>query len=122
MTQHTPGPWDVKTVLDEVDQLERQVIAVPIPHSARKHIAQICTWGGNPDLEAQANARLIAAAPELLEALKNLVKWDGTKSTDPRNEVRLWGEIVSDANAAIAKAETDQPAVRGSIPRQSFYL
>ena len=107
--KHTPGPWSIKVVLDEVDQLERQVIAVPIPHSIGKHIAQICTWGGNHDPEANANAHLISAAPGLLEALKDLVRWDHGSSRDLRagksGERMLWGEVISQAQAAIDKAQ-----------------
>ena len=48
--------------------------------------------------EIEANATLIAAAPELLQALQNLVKWEaGTV-----NHVRAY----QDANAAIQKALT----------------
>lgn len=59
-----------------------------------------------PTAENAANARLIAAAPRLLEALKNIYrKWE-TYENDPvdadvvRDE-KLWAE----ASAAIAKAE-----------------
>ncbi len=72
--QHTPGPWTIQTVLDEVDQIERQVIHVPMPHSVGKHIAHIATWGGSPDPEADANARLIAQAPAMLDALRDCVE------------------------------------------------
>ena len=99
-TKHTPGPWSIKVVLDEVDQLERQVIAVPIPHSIGKHIAQICTWGGNHDPEANANAHLISAAPGLLEALRlaetTIERLNRHNSADGTLDV---------VRAAIAKAE-----------------
>ena len=68
----TPGPWEVSTVLDEVDQIERLVVQRPgvgFLHGS-KHICQINTWGGSPDPEADANARLIAAAPRMAEALR----------------------------------------------------
>ena len=70
---HTPGPWTIQAVLDEVDQIERQVIHVPMPHSVGKHIAHIATWGGSPDPESEANARLIAQAPAMLDALRAMV-------------------------------------------------
>ena len=51
----------------------------------------------------QANARLIAAAPELLEALKSLVAgiFDGPDASDA-------AMLVDKARAAIAKAEASK--------------
>ena len=48
--------------------------------------------------EAEANARLIAAAPELLEALQNMLGL--TEASD----YMALGEIEQQARAAIAKA------------------
>ena len=50
--------------------------------------------------EAEANAKLIAASPDLLEALQDLV--GNIMSPEPRNL------DVADALAAIAKATGDQ--------------
>ena len=54
MTKHTPGPWHIK---------DGKVFA-----------AAICRVDGTPDGSAEANAQLIAAAPELLEACKIAMK------------------------------------------------
>jgi len=59
MTQHTPGPWryeeSTKTIRDE-----------------RNHwLASMDSFDGTPD--HAANARLIAQAPAMLEALKEMV-------------------------------------------------
>jgi hypothetical protein len=59
-SQHTPGPWYAHTtfISGETDNIA---------------IAQ-CSYRGEVDLdEAMANARLIAAAPEMLEAATNLM-------------------------------------------------
>jgi hypothetical protein len=54
--KHTPGPWDSSTY--EVEANDGTLI---------------CNMSGWKSPEAsKANARLIAAAPELLEALKNI--------------------------------------------------
>ena len=53
---HTPGPW-------ELDERRRSAY---IPCRGKHHSA--AAYGGTV-----ANARLIAAAPELLEALENLL-------------------------------------------------
>jgi hypothetical protein len=68
-------------------------------------IAFVNTDKKSVDLQAQANARLISAAPCLLEALQNLeaafqshTQWNG----EPLNEVKA-------ARAAIAAATKEQP-------------
>jgi hypothetical protein len=62
-TTHTPGPWTYK------DDFELVVVPKNDPQADA-----ICEITGNPS-EQFANARLIAAAPELLEALQNLVQF-----------------------------------------------
>lgn len=88
-TKHTPGPWRLWGKADP-----SQVIS-----DATGFIAQ--TLGGNDE----ANARLIAAAPELLEALKNLdeayCRSGGPLTRAERNEDRK--RLIA-ARAAIAKA------------------
>lgn len=56
MSAHTPGPWSGKTVIAMTVALEECGVSLG--------------FGSNRTEEAVANARLIAAAPELLEALK----------------------------------------------------
>ena len=48
------------------------------------------------------NARLIAAAPELLEALKGLVEFE--EAGCPDTIANEWGDVIEFAKAAIAKA------------------
>lgn len=69
MNKHTPGPWILASSKTEVLYIKN-----PHPYNT---IAK-CEWGGKEDgtgiyghtmEEAEANARLIAAAPELLEKL-----------------------------------------------------
>lgn len=63
--KHTPGPWSVhgdhKTMIG-CDDRKMMLAEVLYEH--------VCTEWGRPIVEAQANARLIAAAPELLVALE----------------------------------------------------
>jgi hypothetical protein len=58
VVSHTPGPWTVN---------ERGHV------SGKRAVAELYYDPRNPELEA--NARLIAAAPELLEELRNLEWW-----------------------------------------------
>lgn len=51
-----------------------------------------------------ANARLIAAAPDLLAALEALMRWE-TCDLDVESAATLMDEVCSMARAAIAKAK-----------------
>jgi hypothetical protein len=92
--KHTPGPWGDKQVLI------RGATFLAIAHFQSK--------------EAEANARLIAAAPDLLEALKWMVENDETNTGDEPLDDHggyTWNEInaywiagLNRARAAIAKA------------------
>jgi hypothetical protein len=97
--QHTPGPWtlnfDGTGAFREQDQPYVFVAAL-----------------GRPLAERKANARLIAAAPELLEALEEILGPLNVCSDNPnvRDDVCLpiemtMGELRK-ARAAIAKATT----------------
>jgi hypothetical protein len=87
-TKHTPGPW----LIHKFNRSNK-------PESVRQEIATvndgtpICSLTGN-----EANANLIAAAPELLVALKiaHAALTDGDHRSD--GDIRL-------ARRAIAKAE-----------------
>jgi hypothetical protein len=61
MSEHTPGPWKVQENADAYTHIVRS-----------KTNAYICGCGQGSDGEDKANARLIAAAPELLEALNQV--------------------------------------------------
>lgn len=58
--KHTPGEWAV----------DGMTIFAPADGIAAKDVAVILHDGNSSIQEREANARLIAAAPELLEALK----------------------------------------------------
>ena len=57
-TQHTPGPWEIDHTYPEPNQRKIQ---------PKGQEAGIAVAFGDSESEAQANASLIAAAPELLE-------------------------------------------------------
>ena len=62
-TKHTPGPWTA----------DRQYIEKKMPPGSNRKIIAEVYWHVYDEYEA--NARLIAAAPELLEALELLVSF-----------------------------------------------
>ncbi len=63
-TQHTPGPWELEFTLDGGIFIK----------AGTKYIASIESETGKPTEEDKANARLLKAAPELLETCKELLK------------------------------------------------
>ena len=73
-TAHTPGPWTV-TGPGPYDPESRVALTVEQDSPTRRQVALV---GNAPATmtreEAEANARLIAAAPDLLKALQTL--WD----------------------------------------------
>lgn len=70
VAQHTPGPWALKGYLVGDKQGHRSIYGPKPWGSGSAKVAQ--TQGVRPAAENEANARLIAAAPELLEALEEL--------------------------------------------------
>ena len=71
-TKHTPGPWAVSIGPPRVAPKKTRII----PGDNRDFIIATAETGvyGPPKVgEDEANARLISAAPELLEALKAVI-------------------------------------------------
>lgn len=90
MAQHTPGPWYRST--------SGRYIRYDMPPMTGANVCDLDVFGGPPD-EAEANARLIAAAPDLLAACKLVVAC--YKGTTAHEQVPAWEAVL----AAIAKAE-----------------
>ena len=88
MNKHTPGPWRIGTPPPNGEQT--------IGTQQGLMVAVATTGAGTP---TEANARLIAAAPDLLEALNALADYVDDRAGD--NECRP----LENARAAIAKAE-----------------
>ncbi len=71
--KHTPAPWKASGL--EIRHAERSLILAQV----YKHLP-----ANQSKEEAEANARLIAAAPELLEALKVAQAWLSNIRTDQK--------------------------------------
>ena len=112
-TQHTPGPWMTGDDKPMVNQ-----------HGGRtRFVWDILTCDGRPvaavsvatgvDAMTQGNARLIAAAPELLDACRRAVQaMDGllvlsveTPNNDMHERFPWFSPWLYDMRTAIAKAE-----------------
>jgi len=100
---HTPGPWHYVG-----DSLTHRQFDIYSPGAApRQHICTVnnlsveALWKRDAQ-QAEANARLIAAAPALLEALQALTDWgrDHTSPKDPNSP----HDLLIAARAATARA------------------
>lgn len=110
MNAHTPGPWTVGTTVSGRNYNANIIYA---PTADPKTASGIASVNGIPmhrgvheieNCTSLANARLIAAAPELLEACKALdaAFCDGFDTQAQRHAGRM---ALIAARAAIAKAE-----------------
>lgn len=98
-TKHTPGPWAVR--YDYVVQAPSFDDGRLVP------VAQ--PYGVNSDgTDLFANARLIAAAPELLEALEDLKSELVLSDVDQGYIESHFRRCLNKAAAAIAKATGDR--------------
>jgi hypothetical protein len=86
MNKHTKGPWAIETNHVVAGSVRVAVVDTPNLHAG-------VDW-----VEADANTRLIATAPELLSVLKDCLRYGG-----------LFPELADTARAAIAKATGGQP-------------
>ena len=64
---HTPRPWKVKKFSNAAP------VIVGEGWMGARRIAKVLYEGGSEDPEVHANAVLIAAAPDMLEALKAII-------------------------------------------------
>jgi hypothetical protein len=90
MSEHTPGPWKVsKMTPTRVDTPDGSI-----------SVNWTCNYdNGKTDRLAEANARLIAAAPQMAEIVRRLAKWRcGGSGSGNINEIatdaaKLWAEM-----------------------------
>lgn len=102
MTAHTPGPWEIEHGHHECVNTSTLPWAMTGPGGR-----EVCQSpnGVDVDDEDDANACLIAAAPDLLAACEAMLEWVARETDD-----RDWPHPVLDqARAAIAKARGEQP-------------
>ena len=97
-TQHTPGPWIV-TAINAADGSNIFAGKVRIGHTVSVPEKGSGLPIVSPD-EAHANARLIAAAPELLETLRDFYTWLQAPAVDSPTLAHMQEK----ASSAIAKA------------------
>lgn len=92
MGHHTPGPWHSVGGLVVSGRIESETVCQVFKPTVE----------GDGD----ANSRLIAAAPALLEALRDIEDMIAGCPDAPRNPDSLPQMVLEQARAAIAKATT----------------
>lgn len=93
---HTPGPWSINSWQQPTSDI--RIGASGTSLAARVPLRDVSIN------EQLVNARLIAAAPEILGALKLLHEHCRAMSTEYRNGLGDTDAIYTQVNAAIAKA------------------
>jgi hypothetical protein len=116
MSKHTPGPWRV----DERDRVSHGagfeevgpfVVLAPDDADGRPVVLAVLEDDGEPG-QAKADAHVMAAAPDLLAALKAIVENEDAGRTatfwTAKDGIANAGQPVNSdaARAAIARAET----------------
>ena len=101
---HTPGPYQVHSVPMDGDDVFHAVVA---PDGIA--VADIYLAGGRSAAEHMDNARLLAAAPDLLEALKECGHFIAGMHPDmmDHDTQQKQERIITAARFAIARATTD---------------
>lgn len=113
----TPGPWAQEREGTPFAKNRVWPAEGPTP------ICSLSSFGASPpdiDATAQANGRLIAAAPDLYEALKYITRWlmtdvDALPPHVTRDDVRVYhldGAVLSNclerARAALSKTQGEE--------------
>lgn len=109
--KHTAGPWEV-FICDDGKQWTGWPLSITAAYDDDKTVVRTggqwpYEWGAAiSQREAVANAHLIAAAPEMLEALRQIAEM--TEDYSPLTGNSVPTPVSKLARAAIAKAEGQQ--------------
>lgn len=114
-SKHTPGPWEMDSGMVQTAYIHKDCkltvgfcdVHTPIAYMDRK------PNNGTMPTERDANARLIAAAPELLEALRAIIYPNNERTVEFNSNqqyylAKIEGGELERAIQAIAKAESKQ--------------
>lgn len=117
-TKHTPGPWAAGPWVDSLGGHVYRIIS-----GAGRSVSAVSVYGKRPDgsvggralqhgghtpsvsaQECEANATLIAAAPDMLAALRSAA--DTIEQLIKLNRIPANSGTLREINAAVAKAES----------------
>jgi len=108
MPAHTPGPWEMAEAGSWKDGKRTSTEYFVRRPGDDVAIASEIIDPANDDAPSEANARLIAAAPDLLEALESFI------ALNLRNDGATcdWHDLI----AAVANAEKAVKKAKGETP------
>jgi hypothetical protein len=113
-TKHTPGPWEYERMLLGASEDRRSGFVVNRQETAPDGWStRICDMRCSPEkgfAECEANAQLIAAAPELLAALIGMREW-ARRVKGPNPGMEVYAAICAIEKATV-KGESDVPIPR----------
>ncbi len=92
---HTPGPWQVVPA----GQAEHRWVAGDAEGGSIASCEPMGPW--MTMREADANTRLIAAAPDMAKALRSILDWYGGNE----DELADWSDCMIEARRAITKLQ-----------------
>ena len=99
MNKHTPGPWMLSLSGPTVYALHGETL--------RNRFSATAQGGQSDDAgpdELRANAVLMRAAPELLEAVAAFIKYDDGDYIDGTEMMFLYNDAINKAREGFAKA------------------
>jgi hypothetical protein len=97
MSKHTPGPWTAK-----MSKWHEESLLVQAGMPSNRVLARFGSATEPLDDTDRANARLISAAPEMLEALKDVVNYFWSPEFD--RPALAEGDVEEFVRGAIKKA------------------
>ena len=106
MTKHTPGPWVLDDPCENNPQRAmggEQIFKVTGCGFGSGLIADVSSWWYSRE-SAKANARLIAAAPDMLAALEQVLELHAKCERENMIDWQWFDAAYYAARAAIAKA------------------
>jgi len=110
MAQHTPGPWtivpygDGDSLVIHADESEWRICFMATPGQSPGAMDRI-----------EANARLVAAAPDMLEALKDALQMIAGLTPLPMEGLEDW--VLQALEATRAKADATRERIREAIAK-----
>jgi hypothetical protein len=106
MSEHTPGPWTAAPC----SRAGYWIAVDKHPFSVVATLDEEGRYGAIEGDNAEANARLIAAAPDLLAVVEEAIRLYG-KPGGPWNVPSDPGGWIARAQAAVAKARGTMPSM-----------
>ena len=101
MNKHTPGPWEYRPAMNYIGFSIAPLGTLPTLAAVERCGDCMTVTCFNFPGNTEANARLIAAAPELLTALENLLAWAETQCGLSGND-ECYGAFDSDEIVAAS--------------------